>query len=60
MSPEPSDYPHCLALHIRRPTSLWKKIIFIARKKEWTPREVVEQAISVLYYHLDNEIKKGL
>jgi len=40
---------------LKKSTSMWKKVVFIARTKGWTPREVIEHAVSVAYYLHETE-----
>jgi len=39
-----------MSFQVVKSTSLWKKIVFVAINKQWTPREVIEHAISVAYH----------
>jgi hypothetical protein len=48
--PPTIQFPSKISIQIFESKSLWKKIVFIAQTKNWTPREVIEHAISVAYY----------
>jgi len=48
--PQIIHFPSTMYFQITQSTSLWKKIVFVAKAKEWTCREVIEHAISVAYH----------
>jgi len=44
------EFPLIISIQIIHVTSLYKKITTIANDRNWTPREVIEHAVSLLFH----------
>jgi len=52
----PSEFPPIITVQVKHATGLWNKITALAKAKGWSPRDVIEHAISVIYH--DYEIER--
>jgi len=50
-----TEYPPIITFQVKHATGLWNKITLLAKAKGWSPRDVVEHAISVIYHEYEIE-----
>lgn len=52
----PTDYPPIITVQLKYSMALYNKITALSKAKGWSPREVIDHAISLIYH--DYEIER--